>query len=115
MHGGSGDDILYDRGDQDRDYLNGGEGDDRLIGGAGDVLNGGTGADTFVLGMRDAAIVEDFDANEDTIELTYEGDIPVLSTVKTELGLTLLANDEVVAIFENLETLNLAHVTLVAA
>jgi hypothetical protein len=79
------------------------------------VLNGGTGADTFVLGLRDAAIVEDFNAEEDIIELSYEGDVPILNTAKTNAGLTLLVNGEVVAILDNLETLNLADVTLVVA
>jgi Ca2+-binding RTX toxin-like protein len=98
-----------------RDYFNGGAGDDRLLGRAGDMLNGGTGADTFVLGLRDATIVEDFNAEEDIIELSYEGDVPILNTAKTNAGLTLLVNGEVVAILDNLETLNLADVTLVVA
>ena len=85
------------------------------MGGAGDVLNGGTGADTFMLGLDDDAIVEDFNADEDLIEITYEGKAPVLSTVPTDAGLSLLADGEVVATFGNLETLDLANVTLVAA
>lgn len=117
LEGGAGADVLNGHvgDDQDLDYLNGGAGNDTLMGGAGDVLNGGKGADTFVLGLGDDAIVEDFNAEEDTIEITYEGNAPTLSTVPTDAGLILLADGQVVATFGNLETLDLASITMVAA
>ena len=107
--------MLYDRGDDDRDYLNGGAGDDILRGGDTDQLHGGTGADRFELDRNGAPVIEDFDMTEDRIEITYEGEIPTLSTEMTDAGLTLIADGEVVAIFDNLDTLDVSTVSLVAA
>lgn len=115
LHGGQGDDLLYDRGDMDRDYINGGAGNDTLTGDQGDLLNGGPGADVFALARANGVAIEDFEPAEDTIEITYEGPPPQLATVRSEAGLTLLADGEVIAIFENLDHLDLDQVMLVAA
>lgn len=59
-----------------RDYLNGGDGDDALFPGAGDNANGGAGDDSFTLGdwIADggAALIEDYDANEDSLVVVYD-------------------------------------------
>ena len=115
LHGGSGNDVLFDRDDADLDYLNGGAGDDILIGGDGDNLHGGTGADTFALMPNNNAIIEDFNTTEDLIEITYEGEPPILSTTQGEAGLMLLADGETVATFIGLTELDVATVTLIAA
>lgn len=115
LHGGAGDDLLYDRADRDADYLNGGAGDDRLMGGAGDNLHGGTGADVFALTVQNDALIEDFDPSEDLIEITHEGEPPILSTTQSENGLVLLADGEIVATFANLSNLDVTKVTLIAA
>ena len=115
LNGGSGQDILYDRGDDNTDYLNGGAGDDTLMGGADDTLNGGTGADTFALLPDNDLIVEDFDETQDMIEITYEGDPPELRTAETEEGLTLFANDALVATFPDLTDLDVTRIALIAA
>ncbi|MEO0904151.1 MAG: hypothetical protein AAFX89_05205 [Pseudomonadota bacterium] len=85
------------------------------MGGVGDNLHGGTGADTFALLADNDLIVEDFDAGEDVIELTYEGEVPELRTVETEEGLVLMADDTVVATFLDLTDLDVDQITLVAA
>jgi Ca2+-binding RTX toxin-like protein len=115
MHGGTGNDVIYDRGDDQHDYLNGGDGADVLMGGPGDNLHGGTGADTFSLMQNDASIVEDFAPNEDVIEVIYEGEAPTLSTAQTEAGLALMADGELVATFTNLTELDTKTVSLIAA
>lgn len=59
----------------DVDFLNGGDGDDTILAGAGDVVSGGTGADTLVLGewiVGDAAELWDYDPNEDQIVIVYD-------------------------------------------
>ena len=95
--------------------MNGGAGDDTLIGGQGDVLNGGTGADTFILSPDCGAVIEDYDPAEDVIEIMYEGGLPVLTTLVDGDSLTLLADGEIVAIFDGLTTLELDKISLMPA
>ena len=62
--------------DDDLDYLNGGDGDDRLEIGARDVASGGAGSDQFVLGswIRDdqGATLMDFDPGQDQMLIVYD-------------------------------------------
>ncbi|MDH5722645.1 MAG: VWA domain-containing protein [Alphaproteobacteria bacterium] len=62
LFGGAGDDLIF-----------GQEGDDIITGGSGnDTLYGGTGADRFIFDAVDEGIdiIKDFDAAEDSIDLT---------------------------------------------
>lgn len=59
------------------DTLNGGEGNDRLLLGAGDIGIGGSGNDEFVLSTAintDPAIIQDYDAQEDVITVSYNAE-----------------------------------------
>jgi Ca2+-binding RTX toxin-like protein len=87
LFGGGDNDTL--RASRDSEVLNGGSGDDRLVGYNDfvhtnrinlDSLTGGHGADRFILGyshqtyyqaggFNDLAIIEDFDVQQDTIQL----------------------------------------------
>lgn len=114
LQGGRGDDTLDGRGDGLSDYLNGEDGDDRLIGGSGDVLTGSAGDDSFILRAGTDAVITDFDATADQIEVEYEGDQPpVLATVGGPEGLTLMADETVVAVLQNVTELDLAQVALI--
>ena len=78
--GQAGNDIL--QGDGGNNVLNGGSGNDRFNGGTGeDIFIGGAGSDRYILGDRggsfyrktrnqDQAVIKDFDADEDTIQLS---------------------------------------------
>lgn len=115
-YGGAGDDMLDGRDDGAMDYLNGGAGQDRLIGGTADHMMGGTGADVFAMQQDAGTFVGDFDADDDQIEVLYEGDIPpVITTQSSPEGLNLLADGEVITTLANVESLDLSRVTLVAA
>ncbi|MBF9032893.1 hypothetical protein HKCCE2091_01470 [Rhodobacterales bacterium HKCCE2091] len=84
LSGGAGADTLdgtYDTGSlfaQDRDTgdtLLGGDGDDLLLVGGGDVAEGGAGADTVRAGFEGPAEVplfRDFDREDDRIEILYD-------------------------------------------
>lgn len=60
----------------DADFLNGGDGDDTLEIGTGDVATGGEGADSFVLGRwvadGEAPTLMDFDRAEDRMLVFYD-------------------------------------------
>ena len=114
LSGGAAADTLT--GGFGNDHLDGGDGNDRLIGvdpnvvgtgvgfGAGEVdtFRGGTGADTFVLGdsMRvyysdgdplttgesDYALISEFNATEDVIELNGSADVYLLDFYTTSSG-----------------------------
>ena len=117
LNGGAGNDTLDGRDDDDGfDYLNGGVGDDLLLAGRGDHLNGGDGSDTFALLSDGGNSIDDFDPTRDLLEITYAGDTPpVLSTTIDDDGVTLLADDAVVARLSGLRALDLATVVLVTA
>ncbi|WP_417742160.1 calcium-binding protein [Salipiger sp.] len=80
LFGGWDDDVISgltpgEEGD-DLDYLNGGDGDDRIEIGARDVASGGAGQDQFVLGswIRDdqSAMLMDFDPTQDQMLIVYD-------------------------------------------
>ncbi|WP_306166844.1 calcium-binding protein, partial [Yoonia sp.] len=115
LHGGPGNDLLFDRGDDRVDFLNGGAGNDILMGDHGDILNGGTGADIFSLIVQNNAVVEDYDAQEDRIEIVYQGDPPNMTTKQTDAGLILLADGEIIATFPQLFELDTGSIVLQSA
>ena len=81
LMGGAGDDVLIDT-DLERDYLNGGEGDDSIHSYGVDVLTGGDGADTFVYtDVGDEPIeITDFDPTVDTMAIQFhENDVRDIS------------------------------------
>lgn len=90
LDGGLGDDVLDGRDGPDvfpeMDFLNGGDGDDRLLIGSGDYASGGDGADWFELSdMTEGgtiAHITDYDVAEDAIVVVFDADMhpdPVLS------------------------------------
>lgn len=96
LDGGAGDDILLGKGGND--ILRGGAGDDWLTGGGGqNRFDGGDGADAFVLG-RGQDLVEDFDFNEGD-RLLVAGDqadvnAVIASAVETGTGVRLTTEDD---------------------
>ena len=117
LNGGGGDDMLDGRdADDGFDYLNGGAGDDLILAGRGDHLNGGDGSDVFAVLSDGDNTIDDFDPIRDVLEVTYAGGTPpVLSTLTDDDGVTLLADDAVVARLSGVTALDLATVVLVAA
>lgn len=115
LFGGSGDDVLDGRDDDSKDFLNGGAGDDVLLAGVGDNLNGGDGFDTFVMEADSGAFVDDFNLDEDTIEISYDiaGGEPALQFIDNDDGVLLMAGDTAVATFAGLTALDLASVPVV--
>jgi len=115
LFGGSGDDVLDGRDDSVMDFVNGGAGNDLLIAGHGDHLNGGDGADRFATEVDTSAFVDDFNIDDDTIEIAYDGSgaAPVLSYFDTDEGAVLMADDTAVATFAGLTSLDLSNVPVV--
>ncbi|MCE0492398.1 Ig-like domain-containing protein [Vibrio salinus] len=69
IDGGAGNDILYGYGGEDE--IHGGSGDDIIYGGAGvDHLHGDAGEDIFVLDHDSVDTIEDFNSNEDIIDIS---------------------------------------------
>ena len=58
----------------DADYLNGGDGEDTIIAGSGDIVTGGRGADLFQLGhwITDPSEIMDFDLAEDSLLVVFD-------------------------------------------
>ncbi len=107
--GGAGQDTLFGGWDNDTligilrditgrdidetDFLNGGDGADRLVVGTGDIASGGTGADSLILGdwiQDDAATLMDFDAEEDTLVVVYDDS---LDDNEPDVGMQVSDND----------------------
>ncbi len=102
LDGDAGNDTLvgafFDTLDTPGNYLNGGEGDDVLRIGAGDIATGGAGADRFELSADQAtggmATIMDFDAVQDELVVVYDGSGPVPEVTLAPGGLP----DEVVVL-----------------
>jgi serralysin len=135
LYGEAGNDTL--RGGEGYDTLDGGDGNDTLIGGGTqlrlggdgeDVLTGGKGKDLFILGDRervyyddgdpefygefDRAIITDFNAKDDRIQLKGSADLYSLDFYRMEsgnLGAALIydpgieSRGETIAILENVD------------
>lgn len=76
----AGDSIFGPFDEDQRDVLDGGDGDDTIVIGAGDVATGGDGADTFVSGSfielaELAGHVSDFDPSRDVIEVMFDPEL----------------------------------------
>jgi Ca2+-binding RTX toxin-like protein len=136
LDGGNENDRLF--GGSGNDTLTGGDGEDRLIGvdsgvgfGAGEVdtFTGSTGRDTFVLGDStrayyedgnplttgefDYALISDFNATEDVIQLRGSADVYLLDLFTTTTGTIeaaliydpgVTARGEVVGILQNVSS-----------
>jgi len=91
------------------DILNGGGGDDILIGAAGDQATGGDGNDLFMAydsGGTEAMIVNDYDAEDDGLAVIYDagGEEPVISVTDNGEGVyTVLADGAPVAVVASTE------------
>jgi Ca2+-binding RTX toxin-like protein len=95
LDGMNGDDTIsgVEEGQQEADFLNGGDGDDHLLLGAGDFATGGAGHDEFVLqdGLsRDSVTqISDYDPGEDKLVIVYDSAVhpdPVLRVEANEGG-----------------------------
>lgn len=129
VNGNDGDDHLsgLDEAGQDdgtTDFLNGGNGDDTLLLGAGDNAHGGAGSDTFTLGdwIEDGstAVIEDYDAAEDALVVLYDDvahpDPELTVEADPENGsATLLMDGLPMATLTNPVGLDLADITLIPA
>ncbi|MCF2871289.1 calcium-binding protein [Octadecabacter sp. G9-8] len=116
IQGSEGDDIIDGVSGEDiaeKDYLNGSEGNDTLIGNNGDVMSGGDGADRFEITSGTVSIMDY--ADDDLLVLSYEGDVPVLTTETTTDGTMLLANGQPVASLFGVTTFDIGDVQMVAA
>ncbi|WP_288927975.1 calcium-binding protein [uncultured Maritimibacter sp.] len=83
LKGGRGNDWLY--GGSGDDVIIAGRGDDVLVGGPGhDILSGKQGADRFVFKGAGSNVVTDYDAREDTLDLSETGarysDLTIMNT-----------------------------------
>lgn len=127
LYGGIGNDDL--EGEAGNDYLYGGGGDDKLEGGntKKDYLYGGTGADTFILGSQysfaggvyydivgngDYAVINDFNRNQDLIQLAGEQSDYSLKKSPISVGAAaadtaIYYNKEIIGIVADASGLNL--------
>lgn len=117
LFGGAGDDVLYGDDDSEGDDLIGGDGHDTIYAGQFDRVSLGAGDDVLKAVNGAAVHVDDFNPDDDRIEVLYEKgtEPPTLSIVKTETGINLVADDSVVAILDGVSSLNVADVALIAA
>lgn len=141
LRGANGDDVI--EGGSRNDILGGGDGDDILIGvgeengvNSIDSLSGGSGADTFVLGnedlsfynddngsqagVKDYALIRDFDSSQDFLQLEGSSDRYLLRSspisgisgsavyLDTNENGTFNDKDELIAVLQDDTGLNLA-------
>tara|TARA_B100000780_G_scaffold44149_1_gene27435 strand:- start:62 stop:406 length:345 start_codon:yes stop_codon:yes gene_type:complete len=109
---------------EQQDFLNGGEGDDTLLAGAGDVVTPGLGQETVILDSENAgktaANIMGFDRQLYKILITYPAaaqEIPVVRLQPNEDNPTLtqiLVNASVLAIMNTVTDFNAADITLIA-
>jgi Ca2+-binding RTX toxin-like protein len=139
LYGGAGDDVLYgmsaglSTGDSaieidGVDGLSGGDGNDHLILGPGDIGEGGAGDDVFEIDhsrtdLTEVARVNDFSAG-DTIEVSYTPEFdtqgveiaPVISLIENSdaTGTLIMFNDVEIANIITEQTLTAAQIILTA-
>ena len=94
----SANDEVIDEADvYDHDYLIGGEGDDLILMGSGDVANGGEGADIFgtgtYVGDGEAPFVEDFMPGEDELEVLVAAGATGSVSVVDDAGTAVVSVD----------------------
>lgn len=115
LYGGAGDDEIFAI-DDTTDDLEGGDGDDQLFVGQFDRAYGGAGADVFSIIDDANAVIGDFDAQSDRIEILYQGEEPPALSLTTDgEGTQLYAGDTLVATFKDAADIDLDAVVLVAA
>ncbi|CTQ31597.1 calcium-binding protein [Jannaschia rubra] len=130
LDGGAGNDILDgsvlgdDGTDRDAgDRLIGGDGDDTIAGGMGDVLVGGAGSDLYMVqsgggaaNEDEAPMIEDFDPEQDEIEIVYETAKPPTLSIIERMDVTrILVDGMVVAQLKGAPGIELSHLRLVSA
>jgi Ca2+-binding RTX toxin-like protein len=114
INGGSGNDELLGGHGEDiaeKNYLNGSDGQETLIGNDGDVMSGGADADRFEITGGTVSIMDY--ADDDLLVLNYEGNVPELTTQSTADGTILLANGAPVASLYGVTAFDVGTVQLV--
>jgi Ca2+-binding RTX toxin-like protein len=114
INGGSGNDELLGGHGEDiaeKNYLNGSDGQETLIGNDGDVMSGGADADRFEITGGTVSIMDY--ADDDLLVLNYEGNVPELTTQSTADGTILLANGAPVASLYGVTSFDVGTVQLV--
>jgi Ca2+-binding RTX toxin-like protein len=118
------------RDDSEVDVLNGGDGDDLLVIGAGDTASGGEGADTFAIFadqvgrddltgdplFGDPALITDFDEDDALVVIAYEATPPEISvTVDGDDALVMAGGEFLARVTGAAETLTADAITLIPA
>ncbi len=116
LDGGTGDDLIYGDDDQDADTLIGGEGHDQIWVGDGDTATGGRGDDVFHMDAEGIAYITDYNPDDDRVELIYDpaGPVPELTTETTDDGVNLLADGDLVAVFNGSKVIDVSRVAMVS-
>lgn len=117
LHGGPGDDTLIGSDDATPDVLDGGAGNDIIHAGAGDTVNGGRGDDVITLSTDAAVYVDDYNVDDDRIEVYYDSDDlkPELHVTTEDHGVALWADADLVATFGGIAELDMARIALLPA
>ncbi|WP_438956603.1 hypothetical protein [Cognatiyoonia sp.] len=108
--------MLTGGADEETDFLNGGAGDDRIVGGANDMLSGGDGANHFVIAVDSDTTVTDYDPETDTIEILVEGTEPPEKALDDfNGGVRVMADGHTVTSFPDGTMIDLSEIRFIAA